>query len=100
MYNYDIESWNSMPSESLTIINKLGLHARAAAKLAEQANRYACQIELTANDQTVDCKSIMSLMLLAAGKGTPIELHTRGSDEELAMEAITNLINDYFGEGE
>lgn len=89
-----------MPSESLTIINKLGLHARAAAKLAEQANRFACQVELTANGQTVDCKSIMALMLLAASQGTPIELHTEGSDENEAMESIKALINDYFGEGE
>ncbi len=89
-----------MIKQSLTIINKLGLHARAAAKLATMAGRFSSDIKLIANGKTVDCKSVMSLMLLAASKGTPIELNIEGEDETLALESIEQLINNRFDEAE
>ena len=84
----------------VTIINKLGLHARAAAKLSGMAARFESRIQVDKNGRTVDAKSVMSLMLLAAAKGTQLTLVTEGPDEEAAMEALTELIADYFGEGE
>jgi phosphocarrier protein len=89
-----------MINKPLTIINKLGLHARAAAKLTNLAAKFSSKIELIANNKTVDCKSVMSLMLLAASQGTAIELHIEGEDEELAMNAIEELINHRFDEAE
>jgi phosphocarrier protein len=89
-----------MINKSLTIINKLGLHARAAAKLTNLAARFSSKTELTANNKTVDCKSVMSLMLLAASQGTAIELRAEGEDEALAMNAIEELINNRFDEAE
>ena len=89
-----------MTKQSLTIINKLGLHARAAAKLTGVSARFSSTVELTANGKTVDCKSVMSLMLLAASKGTDIELTTNGKDENEAMEAVVTLINNRFDEAE
>lgn len=89
-----------MITSHLTIINKLGLHARAAAKLASEANRYACDVRLNANEKTVDCKSVMALMLLAAAKGTEITIECDGRDEELASDGICALINNRFGEDE
>ena len=89
-----------MIKQPLTIINKLGLHARAAAKLTGVSTRFSCTTELIANSKTVDCKSVMSLMLLAASKGTEIEIITNGHDEAEAMEAISTLINNRFDEAE
>jgi len=89
-----------MIEQPLTIINKLGLHARAAAKLTGVSGRFSCTIELTANGKTVDCKSVMSLMLLAASKGTEITITTDGDDETAAMEAVSTLINNRFDEAE
>ncbi len=89
-----------MIKRSLTIINKLGLHARAAAKLTGVANRFSSKTELTANGKSVDCKSVMSLMLLAASKGTDIEITVEGEDENAAMDAIETLINNRFDEAE
>ncbi|MFT5117159.1 MAG: phosphocarrier protein HPr [Kiritimatiellia bacterium] len=89
-----------MIKKSLVIINKLGLHARAAAKLTGLAGRFSSKIELSVKDKTVDCKSVMSLMLLAASKGTPIELTTDGKDEVDAINAIEALINNRFDEAE
>jgi phosphocarrier protein len=89
-----------MIKKSLVIINKLGLHARAAAKLTGLAGRFSSKIELSVKDKTVDCKSVMSLMLLAASKGTPIELSTDGKDEVAAIDAIEALINNRFDEAE
>lgn len=89
-----------MISKPLVIINKLGLHARASAKLTSVASRYSSTIELSANERKVDCKSVMSLMLLAASQGTPVELHVDGDDETIAFEAIENLINNRFDEAE
>ncbi len=82
------------------IINKLGLHARASAKLTQTASRFQCEVMLSRNHRRVNAKSIMGVMMLAASKGTTITIETTGADEEDAMRAILNLINDYFGEGE
>ncbi|SDT88205.1 HPr family phosphocarrier protein [Geopseudomonas guangdongensis] len=90
-----------MPACDITIINKLGLHARAAAKFVGVAGRYPCQVRVGRSAQSlVDGKSIMSVMMLAAGKGTSIHLHTEGEQEQEALQALQALINDYFEEGE
>ena len=85
---------------SVTIINKLGLHARAASKFVNVAKRYESKIEVINAAKAVDGKSIMSIMLLAASQGTQLQLRIVGEDELDAMDAITTLIADRFGEGE
>jgi phosphocarrier protein len=82
------------------IINKLGLHARAAAKLTQLAGRFKSNIWLTRIGKRVNAKSIMGVMMLAAAKGTTINIETDGPDEEAAMQALTGLIANYFEEGE
>lgn len=89
-----------MIKKSLVIINKLGLHARASAKLTSLAAKFSSTVELTANNKTVDCKSVMSLMLLAANQGTEIELSVNGTDEAAALHAVETLINNRFDEAE
>ena len=90
-----------MPSCEITIINKLGLHARAAAKFVGVAGRYPCQVKVgRAPESLVDGKSIMAVMMLAAGKGTPIHLRTEGEQDDDALNALIELINNYFDEGE
>jgi phosphocarrier protein HPr len=90
-----------MPACEITIINKLGLHARAAAKFVGVASRFPCQVRLGRNAESlIDGKSIMAVMMLAAGKGTSIHLYTEGEQDEEAMTAIMALINNYFDEGE
>lgn len=89
-----------MITTRLTIINKLGLHARAAAKLATTARRFASNSQLVAKGKTVDCKSVMALMLLAAAKGTEVQLQCEGEDEQPASCAIVELINNRFDEAE
>lgn len=89
-----------MICESVIIANKLGMHARASAKFVQISSSYGCEISLTRNGQTVNGKSIMGIMMLAASKGTEIKLCTEGDDEEQAMEALLDLINDRFGEDE
>lgn len=89
-----------MINTDLTIINKLGLHARAAAKLANTASRFESDIRITTKGKTVDCKSVMALMLLAAAKGTDVQLHCEGVDQDIAASAIIELINNRFDEGE
>ncbi len=89
-----------MIRKQLIIINKLGLHARAAAKLATLANEYDCNIVVKANNKSVDGKSVMALMLLAAAKGTEIIIECTGTDEISALEKICVLINNYFDEEE
>lgn len=89
-----------MQSTDITIINKLGLHARAASKFANVANRFSSKIKVTAKEKTIDGKSIMSIMLLAAGIGTKLCIATEGHDEQEALKALTELINDKFGEAE
>lgn len=89
-----------MISTEITIINKLGLHARAAAKLVSTASAYSSQIRLGHSGKLVDGKSIMAVMMLAAGKGTDLTLEIDGEDQELALDAVTTLINNRFDEGE
>lgn len=89
-----------MQTESLTILNKLGLHARASAKLTQLAGKFESEVWLTRNGRRVNAKSIMGVMTLAASIGTVIELETSGPDEVQAMKALKALINDYFGEDE
>ncbi len=84
----------------LKIINKLGLHARAAAKLVPTTGEYSSLITLRIGDKSVDGKSIMSVMMLAAGKGSDIHVRCEGNDETAALRAIQDLINQRFGEGE
>ena len=89
-----------MINETVPIINKLGLHARAAAKLVSTATRFESSIKIARNGKEVDGKSIMAMMMLAAGKGTEIRIKTNGDDEKEAIEAIIELINNRFGEDE
>lgn len=90
-----------MPAHTITIINKLGLHARAAAKFVGVAGKYPCQIRVGRTPETmVDGKSIMAVMMLAAGKGTEIHLMTEGNDEQAALNGLIELINNRFDEGE
>jgi phosphocarrier protein HPr len=90
-----------MPQQrDVEIINKLGLHARAAAKLTQLAARYQCDVVISRNNRKVNAKSIMGVMMLAAGKGVKVTLETNGPDEDDAMAALVALINDYFGEGQ
>lgn len=89
-----------MVSKDIEICNKLGLHARAATKFANLSGRYTCQLKVQCKGKCIDGKSIMSLMLLAASKGTVINISADGSDEVEALQALEELINDKFGEGE
>jgi phosphocarrier protein HPr len=84
----------------LEIINKLGLHARAATKLASTAGRFSCHIRTGIQEPLVDAKSVMSLMLMAASRGTNLIFEFDGDDEQQAHNAIAELIADYFGEGQ
>jgi phosphocarrier protein HPr len=89
-----------MPSVSAEIINKLGLHARAAAKLTHLAGNYQCDIWLTRSGRRVNAKSIMGVMMLAAGQGTSVLIEAEGADAEQAIAALLKLIAEKFGEGE
>jgi len=86
--------------QDVEIINKLGLHARASAKFTQLAGTFQSDIWLERNGRRVNGKSIMGVMMLAAGKGTTITIEATGDDAEAAMQALVALINDYFGEGE
>ena len=88
-----------MIQSSVTISNKLGLHARASAKLTKTAGGFACDVWLSRGDRRVNAKSIMGVMMLAAGMGTEVVVCTDGPDEAQAMQALLALINDKFGEG-
>ena len=89
-----------MPSVSAEIVNKLGLHARAAAKLTHLAGNYQCEIWISRSGRRVNAKSIMGVMMLAAGQGTSVLLEAEGADAEQALGALTALIAEKFGEGE
>jgi len=84
----------------ITIINKLGLHARATAKLVATASEFDSKLQLRGKGREVDAKNIMQVMMLAASQGTEVELLADGPDEQEAIDALVALINDYFGEGE
>jgi phosphocarrier protein len=89
-----------MSSREVTIVNKLGLHARAAAKLVTTASGFAAEIKLRRGEREVNGKSIMGVMMLAASQGTAIELIAEGDDAESALDALEKLIGDRFGEAE
>ncbi len=89
-----------MLQQDIEIINKLGLHARASAKLTQLAGSFKCEVMMSRNNRRVNAKSIMGVMMLAASKGTTVNIETNGPDEAEAMQALRALINDYFGEGE
>ncbi|MET3517339.1 phosphocarrier protein [Pseudacidovorax sp. 1753] len=84
----------------MTISNKLGLHARASAKLTKLAGSFPCEVWIARGERRVNAKSIMGVMMLAAGLGATVELETDGPQEQEAMNAIVALMNDKFGEGE
>ena len=89
-----------MIKTTLTISNKLGLHARASAKLTKLAGSFKCEVFMSRNGRRVNAKSIMGVMMLAAGLGSTVELETDGADEQAATDALTALVNDKFGEGQ
>ena len=89
-----------MPKAEVEIINKLGLHARASAKLTELANQFPCQIWISRNGRRVNAKSIMGVMMLAAAKGSKIEIETEGERADEALQAIVELIGNRFDEEE
>ncbi len=89
-----------MIKTSITISNKLGLHARASAKLTKLAGSFQSDVFMTRNERRVNAKSIMGVMMLAAGIGSIVEIEVIGADEQTAIDALTALINDKFGEGE
>ncbi|MBL8289330.1 MAG: HPr family phosphocarrier protein [Rubrivivax sp.] len=89
-----------MIKSNITISNRLGLHARASAKLTKLAAGYPCEVHLTRNGRRVNAKSIMGVMMLAAGMGAELEIETDGAEEAAAMQALLQLIESRFGEGE
>lgn len=89
-----------MPVRRVTILNELGLHARAATRLVECANLYSCEVWLSHEERRVDGKSILGLLTLAAGPGMQVEIETRGTDSETAISALCGLIESGFGEPE
>jgi len=82
------------------IVNKLGLHARASAKLTQLAGRFQCEVWMTRNSRRINAKSIMGVMMLAAGIGSTVLIETEGADEQQAMEEVLAMIANKFGEGE
>lgn len=89
-----------MPKSEAQIVNKLGLHARASAKLTQTASQFSAEIWLERNGKRVNAKSIMGVMMLAAGKGSSIVIETEGEDADAALQAVIALIADRFGESE
>jgi phosphocarrier protein len=89
-----------MPEAEAEIINRLGLHARASAKLTQLAASFDAEVELEANDRRVNAKSIMGIMMLAAAQGSQLTIHTSGAEAEAALAAVLALIADRFGEEE
>ena len=89
-----------MPQATVTISNKLGLHARASAKLTKLAGSFPCEVWLSKGERRINAKSIMGVMMLAAGLGSQVVLDTSGDRDEEALTALLALINDKFGEGE
>lgn len=89
-----------MITEKISIINKLGLHARAASKLVNCASQFESEVFISRSGNRVNAKSIMGVMMLAASKGVELDLEIEGNDEQACREAIVELINDRFGENE
>jgi phosphocarrier protein len=89
-----------MIKTSTTISNKLGLHARASAKLTKLAGSFPCEVWISRGERRVNAKSIMGVMMLAAGIGSTVEIETNGADEQAAMDALLAMVADKFGEGE
>jgi phosphocarrier protein HPr len=89
-----------MPAREVLIVNKLGLHARASAKLTQLAGRYPCEVTLGRGTRKVNAKSIMGVMTLAASRGMSVTIETEGERAEEALEALVALVADRFGEGE
>ncbi|MGH8762565.1 MAG: HPr family phosphocarrier protein [Nitrosospira sp.] len=89
-----------MQYRDIEILNKLGLHARASAKLTQLASQFQSEVWLSRNDRKVNAKSIMGVMMLAASKGAVVGIETTGADETEAMQALVNLIGNRFGESE
>ena len=89
-----------MVQQAITISNKLGLHARASAKLTQTAGAFPCDIWISKAGRRVNAKSIMGVMMLAAGKGSEVLIEASGTDEKKALEAVIGLIDNKFGEGE
>ena len=89
-----------MPQATVTISNKLGLHARASAKLTKLAGSFSCDVWMSKGERRINAKSIMGVMMLAAGLGSEVMLDTQGERDEEALVALLALINDKFGEGE
>lgn len=87
-------------SKTLTIVNKLGLHARAATKLVQLANQYECDVQITQGEQTAPANSVIALLMLGSGMGKEVTVTCEGKDAELAMQEIENLIVNKFDEGE
>ncbi|MGR8919174.1 MAG: HPr family phosphocarrier protein [Gammaproteobacteria bacterium] len=88
-----------MPQAAVTIVNRLGLHARAAAKFVQTAAHFGAEVTVTKDGKAINGKSIMGVMMLAAGQGAEIEIATSGEDAEEALAALVELVGDYFGEG-
>lgn len=89
-----------MVKTEITISNKLGLHARASAKLTKLASSFPCEVFMSKGDRRINAKSIMGVMMLAAGVGSVVQLETDGEQEQQALDALVDLINDKFGEGQ
>ena len=89
-----------MQKTTVTISNKLGLHARASAKLTKLAGGFACEVHMSRNGRRINAKSIMGVMMLAAGMGSEVEIETDGADEVEALDALVVMIDDRFGEGQ
>ncbi|MDY7546276.1 HPr family phosphocarrier protein [Glaciimonas sp. CA11.2] len=89
-----------MIQKNIEIVNKLGLHARASAKFTQLASKFKCEVWISRNNRRVNAKSIMGVMMLAAGKGSTVLLEAEGSDEKECFDALNQLIEDKFGEGE
>jgi phosphocarrier protein len=89
-----------MQQREVTILNKLGLHARASAKLTQLAGQFKSEVWISRNDRKVNAKSIMGVMMLAASQGVVLAIETAGTDEIEAMQALVKLINERFGENE
>ena len=89
-----------MQKQTTTVVNKLGLHARASAKLTKLAGAFPCQVWITKGDRRVNAKSIMGVMMLAAGIGSVVDIETEGEQEAEALQALLDLFADKFGEGQ